>query len=272
MVASYLTSELKENFDKDGVVIIRKVFSKDWLEKTKIAIEQNMASPSQYGENVKAEGGSGSYFNDYLNWQRIPELLEYVYKSPAAEIAKFLTGSQRIVFYHEHILVKEPNTTKTTPWHHDQSYYPLDGDQVCSIWMPVDHVSKSETLYFVKGSHKKGYFMPYKFATELPYPLSDPNKKEETVTFTPIPENIEELGEVVGWEVAPGDCVVFAGKTVHGAPGNLSARPRRVLSTRWVGDDVVCAERPWVCSPPVTGNLKSGERFQQDDLFPFVDC
>ena len=271
MGAHYLTAQLREDFNRDGVVIIRQVFNNSWLKKVESSIERNKASPSQYGENVKGEGGNGSYFNDYLNWREIPELGEYVYKSPAAEIAKFLTGSERIVLYHEHVLCKEPNTTKATPWHHDQSYYPLDGDQVCSIWMPVDHVAKSETLYFVKGSHKKGYFMPYKFATELPYQVSEPSQ-DPLLSFTSIPEKIEDLGEVVGWEVSPGDCVVFSGKTVHGAPGNLSGRQRRVLSTRWLGDDVVCAKRPWICSPPVTGNLKPGDKFQQDDLFPFIDC
>ena len=265
MVASYLTAQLKADFEKDGVVFIRQVF-KSWLSTVVSAIEKNKLAPSEYSENIKGEGGTGSYFNDYLNWQHIHELKEYVYKSPAAEIAKFLTGSQKIVFYHEHILCKEPNTTKTTPWHHDQSYYPLDGDQVCSIWMPVDHVAKSETLFFVKGSHKKGYFMPYKFATELPYTANSESQ------FSLLPKNVSDLGEVVGWEVNPGDCVVFAGKTVHGAPGNMSARQRRVLSTRWLGDDVVCAERPWACSPPVTGDLRPGDRFQEDGLFPYIDC
>ena len=44
-------------------------------------------------------------------------------------------------FYHEHVLVKEPGTAASTPWHHDQSYYPVDGQDVCSLWIPVDPVS-----------------------------------------------------------------------------------------------------------------------------------
>ena len=35
--------------------------------------------------------------------------------------------SQYSVFYHEHVLNKEPGTEKETPWHHDQAYYPVDG-------------------------------------------------------------------------------------------------------------------------------------------------
>lgn len=265
--APYLTPQLKEDFDRDGAVIIRDVFSKKWLEKVERGIEANMNCPSQYSESVVGEGGTGAYFNDYLNWNKIPDIRDYVFNSPAAAIARFLTGSDRIVFYHEHVLVKEPRTAKTTPWHHDQSYYPLDGEQMCSIWMPVDHVAMSETLLFVRGSHKKGYFMPYKFATELPYQITGNGP-----AFTPIPKRIEDLGEVIGWEVTPGDCVVFAGKTVHGAPPNMSSHARRVLSTRWVGDDIRCAQRPWTCSPPVTGNLKPGDKFEQEGLFPHITC
>jgi hypothetical protein len=37
---------------------------------------------------------------------------------------------QWVKFYHEHVLNKEPGTEKATPWHHDQSYYPINGDKV----------------------------------------------------------------------------------------------------------------------------------------------
>ena len=37
---------------------------------------------------------------------------------------------QFTVFYHEHVFTKDPGTTSTTPWHHDQSYYPVDGWKV----------------------------------------------------------------------------------------------------------------------------------------------
>ena len=39
--------------------------------------------------------------------------------------------------------------------------------------------------------------------------------------------------QLLGWAAVPGDCVVFHGKTLHGAAGNSSTcTQRRVLSTR----------------------------------------
>jgi len=37
---------------------------------------------------------SGTYFNDYCNWKKIPEFQEYVHNSPAAELAGTLTCSK----------------------------------------------------------------------------------------------------------------------------------------------------------------------------------
>ncbi|KAJ9575249.1 hypothetical protein L9F63_025801, partial [Diploptera punctata] len=115
------------------------------------------------GENT------GTYFNDYCNWKKIPEFQEFVEHSPAAEIAGNLMECEWVKFYHEHVLNKEPGTEKPTPWHHDQSYYPINGDKVCSIWMPVDPIPLDSTLRLVRGSHQWGWFKPRKFATENDY-------------------------------------------------------------------------------------------------------
>ena len=49
---------------------------------------------SIWSEELKAEGGTGRYFNDYCQWRRIPEMTEFVYKSNAAEIVGKLIQSQ----------------------------------------------------------------------------------------------------------------------------------------------------------------------------------
>ena len=71
------------------------------------------------------------------------------------------------------MLVKEPKATINTPWHHDQAYYPVDGEDICSIWMPVDSVPEDATLRFVKRSHRWGqWFFPRKFKTTKNYPIT----------------------------------------------------------------------------------------------------
>ncbi|XP_035220517.1 uncharacterized protein LOC118193528 [Stegodyphus dumicola] len=125
-----IDQDLIEEFDKNGAVCLRGVFEEKWIDIIRKGIKKNLMDPSSYSEFLKGTAGDGYYFDDYCNWKRIPEFYDYVFKSPAAAIAGTLVQSKTIAFYHEHVLVKEPGTDKVTPWHHDQSYYPIDGEKV----------------------------------------------------------------------------------------------------------------------------------------------
>lgn len=88
-----LTSEQIEQFQNDGAIYLPNVFDTKWVESAKVAIDKVMANPSPYGESLRPVENEGSYFNDYCNWQRIPELRDYVYNSPAAELVGKLMKS-----------------------------------------------------------------------------------------------------------------------------------------------------------------------------------
>jgi len=200
----------------------------------KTGIEKNLENPSQYSEKLALKEGQGHYFNDYCNWQTIDEFRDFAYNSPAAEIAGKMMQSKYAVFYHEHVLNKEPGTEKETPWHHDQAYYPVDGFRLISIWMPVDPVSLESSVKFVKGSHRWGkWFHPRKFASETNYPVEDEHFEGKAFEDVPVQDIEDGKYELLSWDCEPGDCVVFHGMTLHGAKGNKSSNlQRRVLSTR----------------------------------------
>ena len=50
--------------------------------------------------------------------------------------------------------VKDPGTTKETPWHQDMPYYCVDGNDTGSFWIPLDPISKDNSLQILLGSHK----------------------------------------------------------------------------------------------------------------------
>ncbi len=79
-------------------------------------------------------------------------------------------GSTTVRFFHEHALVKEPGTNERTPWHHDQPYYCVDGDQNVSMWIALDPVPASSGVRFIAGSHRwNRWFVPRKFVDHTPY-------------------------------------------------------------------------------------------------------
>ena len=116
-----------EQFQHDGAVCLRQVFEQEWLDVLARGVDENFADPGPYSTQYTEPGKPGGFYDDYCNWSRIPAYRAFVEQSPAAQIAGSLTASNSVRIYHDHVLVKEPGTQEITPWHHDPSYYGVDG-------------------------------------------------------------------------------------------------------------------------------------------------
>ena len=262
-----ITEDGVETYQRDGAVCLRGVFDPVWVDRVAAGVEKNLAEPSPSAKFYTPKGNPGFFFGDYCNWARIPEFRDFVLHSPAAALAGRLMRSRKVNFFHDHLLVKEPGTSERTPWHHDQPYYCVDGEQVCSIWMPLDPVPRDSCIEYVAGSHRWGrWFMPRRFIDHQDYDY-EPGSYETV----PDIDAERERYTILSWDLEPGDCIVFHALTLHGAPGNTSReRRRRALSTRWMGDDAVFAKRPGVTSPPFPGlDLRPGDPMDCD-TFPVV--
>lgn len=251
-----------EAFQRDGVVVVRGLF-RDWVETLRAGVARNMDAPGPYAaENLKP-GEGGRFFDDYCNWDRIPEFAEVVRGSPAAEVAADLMRSDRVQMFHDHVLVKEPGTSKPTPWHQDGPYYFVEGRQTVSFWSPLDPVSDA-TLRCVAGSHRwPRQVLPTRWLSEADfYPESD--------AYMPVPDPDAEGMEVREWALEPGDAVAFDFLTLHGARGNTTQNRRRAFSLRLVGEDARYVERPGRTSPPYPGHdMQPGQRLRED-WFPVL--
>ena len=248
MVEPMVPAETIVAFKRDGAVALKGYFA-DWVKILRAGIARNMAEPSADVKIYKGKDGGGRFFGDYCNWDRIPEYREFIFNSPAAEIGRQLMGTKTVRLFHEHVLVKEASAGVATPWHQDQPYYCVDGNDTVSIWIPLDHVPRDRTLEFVGGSHLWGkYYRPERFDKT---PLNENDGLEEV----PDINGNREKFNVIGWALEPGDAVAFNYKTLHGAPANNSAsEQRRAFSLRLIGDDVRFARREGVkTSPPFRG-------------------
>jgi ectoine hydroxylase-related dioxygenase (phytanoyl-CoA dioxygenase family) len=254
-----------EAFDRDGAVCIRRAFSADWMADVEAGIEANLRAPG--GSVSFPDGSSRSFFQDANNWTRIAAFRRFAFDSPAKSIAAALLRARKINFLHDHVLVKEPGADKRTIWHQDQPYSPVDGWSFCTMWLSVDPVPRPLTLEFVAGSHRWGkWFRPQRFSDSALRADDDPRWE-----VLPDIDAHRDDYRIVGWEVEPGDAVVFHGLTLHGAAGNSSSGRRRVLSTRWTGDDARFRRRSGKMSPPppLTGAPADGA-ILDCDAFPVV--
>jgi ectoine hydroxylase-related dioxygenase (phytanoyl-CoA dioxygenase family) len=262
MTHPLLSPDQIDAYERDGAVLVKGLF-KDQIEQLRAGIEHNMADPGPYAaENLK-EGEGGRFFDDYCNWTRIPEFEAAIHASPAAAVAAELMKSKTVQMFHDHVLVKEPGTSKPTPWHQDSPYYFVEGEQTVSFWSPLDPVSEA-SLRCISGSHRwEKPVLPTRWLAETSfYPDED--------DYLPGPDPDAEGMRVLEWAMEPGDAVAFNYKTLHGARGNDSTQRRRAFSLRLLGDDARYIERPGPTSPPFPGHeMKAGQKLRTD-WFPML--
>lgn len=101
-------------------------------------------------------------------------------------------------------------------------------------------------MEFVRGSHLDDvYYLPEVFG-------GADNKSgqwaaEQRGVAVPDIDADREGYDIVSFDMAPGDALIFSAWILHGARGNSSSTQDRVaLSTRWLGDDVLWDPREGV--------------------------
>ena len=92
-----ITEEEIRTFKDDGIVCLRQMFSPDWVEQMREAAEVSMAKPGElHAELSEERGDTGRFFHDTFIWQRNKTCRDFVFHSPAAQIAQQMMGSEKI--------------------------------------------------------------------------------------------------------------------------------------------------------------------------------
>lgn len=265
-VDGLVTDAEVEAWHSDGVICLRGRFAGRWVDSVARGLERNLLEPGPLAVDHVADRGAGRFFDDYCNWSRIPQWSQFVFDSPAAAIAARVMRSKTAQFFHEHVLVKEPNTDVVTPWHRDEPYYCVRGQQMISIWLALDFVPRKVCPQFVAGSQ---HWSRAHCKSLIERGLRCGTEGSETLSGNGGDSEARQ-NQVLSWELEPGDALLFHFLTVHGAPGNPGTKRRRGFVTRWLGDDVTYADRPNVMRTlyPNIG-LRDGEKMRTD-WFPIA--
>jgi ectoine hydroxylase-related dioxygenase (phytanoyl-CoA dioxygenase family) len=237
-----------EAYQSDGAVCLRQVLNAAEIRLLRAGIDANLAQPSARAKIASRPDDPGHFIEDFCSWQENAHYRRFIFESPLAAIAGALMQSRTVRLYHDHMLTKEPGTRQRTPWHQDQPYYNIEGQQNASFWIAVDPVSRAASLELVAGSHRGPWLMPRSFmdAQAKWFP-------EGQLTELPDIDAQRQRHRILGWAVEPGDVVCFHMLTLHAAAGVPGAGRRRVFSLRVLGDDIVHAPRPWATSPDFPG-------------------
>ena len=274
-----ITRDEIETYYRDGVLKLPGMFDKDWIEILNKGLDNNIETPTRRSRIWYKDTSGRSMFYDHTAWQGIEEYRKFIFNSPAAQICGQLMDSATVNFFFDSVFVRSTGTQFETPWHQDEPYWSVEGYDACTLWMPLVPVKRKSSLSFVPGSHRlKTVFKQYNFGDLNPVR----KKNVDQVDFSDIAE--QEFPDinadpvrfgVVSWDMQPGDCIAFNGRTMHGGSGKLDdGYELRVFTTKWTGDDIRikfrdCGMDPDHSPDMIEKGLKPGDRLDTD-LYPQI--
>lgn len=211
-----------DSFQKNGHIVLPTVISEDEVEVYRPIIRGCVAK-----YNTENQSLSNRDFKAFLLVTNLRVLdqaaARFVLAKRFGKIAAELLGVNAVRVYLDETFYKEPGGS-ITPWHQDRLYFPLDTENVVTMWMPVvDIVAEMGTLMFASGSHQQG---------DLGYqPISD----EAEAHFQQF---IKEHGFTLenAQAMKAGDAVFHHGWVLHGAAANTGDRAREIMSVVYYAD------------------------------------
>lgn len=238
---------VRKHYQEEGAAHLKGAIDAQWIKKLSEGTEKLLTASENKGGQEFSRPGEGRFFGDYFSWLKVEEYKDFIMNSNIGQIASEILQSDTIRFFYDQPLIKEPGTPKRTPWHHDYTYWPTNGEDVLSIWVPLDAATpENGVVTYVKGSHKWNAFFPPEEWSDNNTPSGDTppddltragvstGKQKRTITdIKRHPENYELLE----WNVNPGDVLIHHSHTIHGAQGNLSVdKRRRAIAFRFFGE------------------------------------
>ena len=229
------------------------------------ALSGTWPHPGPYAAENLHSHEAGRFFDDYCNWQRIPEFREVIETSPAAQVAAELMQSQTAQVFHDHVLVKEPGTSKPTPWHQDGPYYfvegPADNQPSGHLWIR----SRDASLRCVAGSHLWDKpVLPTRWLSEEDF---YPGEQD---AYMPVPDPDAEGMRITEWEMerrAMRWPSTMASCTARGA---MRPQRRRAFSLRlWATMRDIPSGRDPPRRPSPGHGMTQGQKLRED-WFPQI--
>ena len=153
LITRTITPEEIKTYEEDGVVCLRQLFSPEWVTTLQEAAEASLAQPGElHAELAELRQEKGRFFHDTFIWRRNATCRDFVFNSPAGRLAASVLQSEKVNIFFDQWLIKEPSTTTKTPWHHDMTYWPINGRQIATLWLALDSVTaESGAVEYIKG-------------------------------------------------------------------------------------------------------------------------
>lgn len=210
-------------FQKQGFIKLKQVLSPATLKYFGHLISQEVKRLSMDSKPMSERTTYEKAFLQVMNlWTFNEEIREFCFGKKFARMAAELMQVKGVRLYHDQALYKEPSGG-FTPWHADKYYWPVEGEEMCTAWIPLQATPlEMGPLAFSAGSHRFAYGRDLEISDQSEATLQ---KALEDRKFPHVVEAFD-LGEVS----------FHSGWTFHHAGPNLTNNARAVMTMIYMRD------------------------------------
>jgi ectoine hydroxylase-related dioxygenase (phytanoyl-CoA dioxygenase family) len=221
-----ITERHKQEFDRDGFVIVENVLNAQQIEAARARFEPLFSGKFETGLypdewNWRMGRDRDDLTRQICNgWKSDRTIASIILRADVGEACAKLRGWPGARIGQDNVIWKPPGA-KPLGFHQDDSYngWIIPGE-MCTFWLTLDDTKAFQgTIEYVRGSHKWPIAPPIKQFHAPDDPLQDliPAARHAGV----------EKPEIVPIEIKAGSCVIHHGRTWHGSRDNKGTQPRR---------------------------------------------
>ena len=105
-LARPITDDEIQQFEETGVVHLKGLFSQDWVVRMQEAVERALSHPGELANDLSHGDPNGKFVSETFLWHQHPGFRDFVYDSPAGEIAATVMRSAKSNIIFDQHLVK----------------------------------------------------------------------------------------------------------------------------------------------------------------------
>ncbi len=208
------TSQLKEQYEQEGYVIVRNVLDANLIKEAQGHIDWLL----EKNPGVRPEALGHHYLTKDAFWVRL------ISDERLLDVAEQFLGPDLGLFA-SHYIAKPPHDGKSIPWHQDGSYWPLDPMEVITFWLAIDRSDdENGCMRVVPRTQDKKLLSKDELVSQGNRSAFDVGMDATTV----------DESQAVSLILNPGDISIHHPNVIHGSEPNNSPRWRRGLTIRYI--------------------------------------
>jgi len=215
----YVTEKVRASFDRNGFILVRKLWDDDEVGKLRRCMEEN---PDIRKHAYGRSDGQGAQSKLCIWNMPGDDVVGLAARSrKVVGTLEQLLGGWELYHYHSKLMMKEARTGGAHLWHQDYGYWYQNGNlapDMGSVFMPVDRCTRENScLQVLAGSHQLGRVDHFLMGDQSG---ADPDKVEMAKKFGCKHLHVE---------MQPGDALFFHANLLHTSDQNKSNMRRWVM-------------------------------------------